>query len=498
MPQQNLELPDEAMHDKLKHRWAVRAALYFLAFFGIGLARWFQNSFDNPSIEQIAYHLRYSEGLVADTGGAFVVTFLVECVAVPMVFAALAVMVEGAVLHHWPQAARTSRAGTLLGWGARTIPGLALVFSTYTMATQLSAPIYLRSLFGKDYFGEHYVAPSTVQLRRGDLKNLVLIYVEGLETTYGDSELFGKDLLQGLRALGGTTFNQYTPAPGTAWTMGGLVGTQCGIPLKVMSLFDWSKASEGLTTFLPNAVCLGDVLKGFGYRNVFLGGARLRFAGKEQFLASHGYQERYGRSDWFRLGAGIGDMNDWGLYDDELFARAKVKLRELHQRGGRFNLTLLTLDTHHAFGFYSRRCKNEGVTDFEGIVDCTARQVAEFVQSAEQEGLLDNTRVVILGDHLAKPNPAYAKLQRAPQRTIFNAFIPASAAMKATDKILPFDVYPTILEFVGIDVVGGRLGLGYSALAEEEPTQRSSQEANALMSEVNNPSETYTNLWRRP
>ena len=486
------------MPARLKHRWAVRATLYFLALFGIGLARWFQNSFDNPSIEQIAYHLRYSEGLVADTGGTFVVTFLVECVAVPMVFAALAVMVEGAVLHHWPQAARDSRAGTLLGWGARTIPGLALVFGAYTIAMQLSAPIYVRSLFGKDYFGELYVAPSTVQLRRGDLKNLVLIYVEGLETTYGDSELFGKDLLLGLRALGGTTFKQYTPAPGTGWTMGGFVGTQCGIPLKVMSLFESAEASERLTAFLPNAVCLGDVLKGFGYRNVFLGGARLRFAGKEQFLASHGYQERYGRSEWFRLGAGVGDMNDWGLYDDELFARAKVKLRELHQRGEYFNLTLLTLDTHHAFGFYSKRCKNEGVTDFEGIVDCTSRMVADFVQSAQDEGLLDNTRVVILGDHLAPPNPAYEKLQRAPQRTIFNAFIPASAAMKASDKILPFDLYPTILEFVGVDVVGGRLGLGYSALADEEPTQRSSQEAEMLMSDVNNPSAVYNELWRRP
>jgi hypothetical protein len=36
---------------------------YFLAFSLIGLSHWIAASFDSPTIDQILYHLHYSEGL---------------------------------------------------------------------------------------------------------------------------------------------------------------------------------------------------------------------------------------------------------------------------------------------------------------------------------------------------------------------------------------------------------------------------------------------------
>ena len=87
-------------------------------------------------------------------------------------------------------------------------------------------------------------------------------------------------------------------------------------------------------------------LQDLGYRNVFMGGAGLAFAAKGRFFADHGYRERYGKREWLRQGVRPDDMSRWGLYDDDLFERAKVKLKDLHDSGGRFNLTLLTVDTH--------------------------------------------------------------------------------------------------------------------------------------------------------
>lgn len=478
-------------------RFAVGSALlYVLAFFAMALARWVGKNFDHPSIEQIVYHLRFNEGLVSAGGGFFAVSFAVECIAAPLLLGLLCAYAERVFVHFLPGRLGTDRLSLWVSRATPFVPVILCAIGAQMLWVQISAPAYARSLLGQDYFSRAYVEPSAVQLRPRDPKSLLLIYVESLETAYGHRALFGEDLLAGLRTINGSSFSEYLPAPGAGWTMGGIVATQCGVPLKVMTVFDWKDASEEITHFLPRAVCLGDVLKRFGYRNVFMGGARLGFAGKGEFLAQHGYDERYGRSEWFRQGAGIADMNDWGLYDDVLFERAMAKLEELQRGGQRFNLTLLTLDTHHAYGFYSRRCKREGVTEFAGIVACTARQVGEFVRAAQGRGLLKDTRVVIMGDHLAMPNPVYEKLQQMPKRTIYNAFAPADAVAKTTERVLPFDMYPTILQFLGIEVVGGKLGLGFGAMGAPADPRRSDQELESLLAEVTSPSPRYEALWR--
>jgi phosphoglycerol transferase len=467
----------------LKH--VGRLANYFLALFGLGLGHWLRHSFGEPSIEQIVYHLRFNEGLV-DSGGFFAVTFAVECLALPLGLAGLALSVERALLPYLT--------GRGVSWLHR-LPALVFVGSVLMLMNQLSAGAYLRSAWGGDYFSKNYVSPSTVPLTAVGPRNLVLIYVEGLEDTYGDAAAFGKDLLHELRLVGGESFKHYAPAPGTAWTMGGFVATQCGIPLKAMGLLDAVLGSAKEQPYLPGATCLGDVLQDFGYRNVFMGGAGLAFAAKGRFLADHGYRERYGKREWLRQGVRPDDMSRWGLYDDDLFERAKLRLKELHESGGRFNLTLLTVDTHHPGGFYSKRCKNAGASTFEGIVECTATQLADFVTFVRAQGWLSDTRLVIIGDHLAMPNPAYEKLLSAPSRGIFNLFISDAPLPRATEEILPFDMYPSILQFIGVNVAGGRLGLGYAGFSGAA-VHRSRESLDALLSDVLNPSPTYMQLWR--
>jgi phosphoglycerol transferase len=482
-----------AMHPLVSR---VRVATYFAAFATIGLAQWIHHSFGSPTIDQIVYHLRFNEGLVADTGHAFRVTFAVECLVVPLVLAFIAGALETLVSNAVQLEKLSGRLRGIARWCGRALPWAALAASVGVLLAQLSLPAYARSRLGADYFSLSYVSPASVNLEPGRLKNLVLIYVEGLEDAYADRRLFGRDLLHSLHALEGARLQHYRAAPGTTFTMGGIVGTQCGIPLKAMGLEGVATSGERRKTFLPNATCLGDILQPLGYRNVFMGGARLAFAGKGHFLRDHGYGETYGKENWLEQGVAHGSMNDWGLHDDDLFAKAKLKLRELHEAAQPFNLTLLTLDTHHPTGFYSKQCKREGVTDFAGIVECTARQVADFINHAKRNGWLKNTQVVIVGDHLAMPNPVSRSLASSPQRTIFSMFISDEPVQIATDAVvLPFDMFPTILQFVGVRVEGGRLGLGRAAFADA-PARRPAEDLEALMADVMNPSAAYEQLWR--
>ncbi|WXT08074.1 sulfatase-like hydrolase/transferase [Salmonella enterica subsp. enterica serovar Infantis] len=82
--------------------------------------------------------------------------------------------------------------------------------------------------------------------------------------------------------------------PGTDYTIAGMVASQCGIPL--FAPFE-GNASASVSSFFPQNICLGDILKNSGYQNYFVQGANLRFAGKDVFLKSHGFDHLYGAEE---------------------------------------------------------------------------------------------------------------------------------------------------------------------------------------------------------
>ena len=478
-------------------RLAVRYPAYFLAFFLLGFSHWLGASFDSPSIDQILYHLHYSDGLGLDIGRIFLLTFAMECVVFPLAFAIAAGWLHGMV-HAAMERSPRDRPRLRRSMGV-ALPAAAFCAGAAAVMTQLSVFSWIGYHFAEDRFGRHFVdaGHDAVQPVPGQLKNLVLIYVESLEATYADESIWGRDLLRPLRDVGGVSFKSYRGAPGTNWTIAGIVATQCGVPLKVVSYYDVKPREGGRRTFLPGATCLGDILKQHGYRNVFLGGAPLSFSGKGQFLQDHGYDVAYGREEWRKEGVASQAFGEWGLHDDELFAQARVKLKELHASGQRFNLTLLTLDTHNPRGFRSPDCVRRGIRSFEDIVECASRQTADFVQYIERSGYLKDTQVVILGDHLAVSNPVYDALRRIHDRRIFNRFVSDAPPAMNTQDILPFDLFPTMLEFVGFTVPGERLGLGYSAFGPAQ-VPRPKERLDDLVLPSLSGSASYSRLWDAP
>jgi len=476
-------------------RTLIQWGLLWLASFIFVSALWIRQKFGVPTFNQFLFHVLL--GIHGQLNAEYYVlkSFVVTCVILPG-FATFALS-SGAFTAALPDVLGIDR---LLKKSSFLASAACLFLACAFLLHQVSYFKFAKSQVGPDYFSAHFKDPRQVKLVGKNPRNLVLIYVESLEASYSNTHLFGKNLLKSLdpRTTGGVSFARYNQMPGTGFTMGAIVSTQCGVPLEAITIYERNVQGQKLKHILPGAVCLGDVLDEFGYRNIFMGGASLDFSGKGQFFKDHHYQERYGRREWIAQGESPQNMSAWGLQDDDLFRHAKTELDTLEASGGRFNLTLLTLDTHfQGIDAESKYCVQRGFRDFEGTVECTADQVADFLDYIRQKGYLKNIDVVVLGDHLAMNNPTIDRLKEASERTIFNLFISNKAPQKIRDDIVHFDLFPTILDFIGIHVEKSQLALGYSGFS---PSDRlpSADRLVEMRNNLMHPSPIYFALWNLP
>lgn len=349
---------------------------------------------------------------------------------------------------------------------------------------------YARSVAGgldlADYAVDPLEAPVTAPAQP---RNLIVIYLESVENAMSDTSRFESDMLAPVKRAteGWDEIPALTQAPGGGWTMAGIVATQCGIPLRNAAAATGSQILNGVsdesTRYLPGATCLGDVLADHGYRNVFMGGADASFAAKDRFLREHGYDEVQDLRTWRERGDAESAMRDWGLGDRRLFEHARDEVVDLHESGEPFNLTLLTLDTHEP-AVEPDRCDMNTREPMTAITRCSMDAVAGFVESLEAEGVLEDTAVVVMGDHLKQVASwasfseelgpladADARLpaSETPSRTIFNRVWSPEPVELARERVDQMSMYPTLIELTGIPLADRRAGIGVSAFADEIP-----------------------------
>lgn len=353
----------------------------------------------------------------------------------------------------------------------RRVPALPLAafgLSLTALFTVTGVPQYAAAMLGNGSVAPYYRSPAVSNAPERP-RNLITIYLESVENTYRDEDLFGQNLLADLDAAtrGWSSFDGLRQYPGGGWTMAGLVGTQCGVPLKSRLLLPGVNANdfgEQVESYLPGAECLGDVLSEQGYTSAFVGGAHARFAGKDTFLGDHGYDRVYGLSDWEAAGADRSEISVWGLSDHRLFAHAREVLADLQAGDRPFHLTVLTLDTHEPGGIYPS-CSTTDDTAMATAVRCSMRAVAGFIDHLDDEGLLENSVVIVMGDHLkATSEGGFFKeeLERTPDRSIVFRVWSPDRVFFTRPEADQFSVLPTTLELLGFGIPDGRAGLGVS------------------------------------
>jgi phosphoglycerol transferase MdoB-like AlkP superfamily enzyme len=236
--------------------------------------------------------------------------------------------------------------------------------------------------------------------------NLITIYLEGFQANFTEA---GKGPFQALtpnldrfasQSLFLSNFyNAVTP------TINALVSSQCGILSQVENTS--LDTDRGYTR---NLSCLSDVLHDAGYHQEFLGGADSGFSGKRLFLNAHHFDEVWGWERWGKtpVYADEGRRNAWGLNDTDLMREAVARLPQLAAHPP-FHLSLLTVNTHEP-GFQAPDCAEyrPGRTMLNAI-HCSDHAVGLLLDALRTGGYLENTAIVIMGDHMMFPSPESAE-----------------------------------------------------------------------------------------
>lgn len=286
-------------------------------------------------------------------------------------------------------------------------------------------------------------------------KNLVLVFLEGLEKLYTDESVF-PGLTPNLIALNaeGWQLGNLDQVTGSEWTMGGIVATLCGTPL----VYESSLGANNImfSRFLDRVLCLPDILNRAGYQQVFMGGASTEFAGKGDFLRKHSFDQVLGRDE---LTPELDDpayLGAWGLFDDSLFTLALQQFERLASAPQPFNLTLLTIDTHHPSGEPSSSCSPYGEIDNSILhaVHCTDYLVGKFIERLKQHPAYENTIVVLVSDHLAMRNNAFSLFPFGYERRLYFNVLNSGNQISSQLTATPMDLAPTILNLLDLTVAG--------------------------------------------
>mgnify|MGYP003815340617 CR=1 FL=1 len=440
-------------------RWLLVAATVMFAVAGL----WIRYRFGAVLLDQVLLNLPAIGGGTGVGSGAVAVE-LIGWMLVPL---ALVVSVSLVLVR------RGQRAGRVQGRVSLRAIWLPLLAAAVSLASFLSitgVPQYVYSLGDNRSIEPYYLTPA-ITAKPATPLNLITIYLESIENSFSDAQLFGEDLLAPVEDATrdwSSYRNLQQPATG-GWTMAGIVATQCGLALKsdlMEAGFDPNETGERLGDYLPGAVCLGDLLAQAGYTGTFLGGASSSFAGKDKYLHTHGYHSVLGLDDWRRTGEASQDISDWGLSDQRLFARARTVVDDLHATQRPFNLTLLTLDTHEP-AVLRDSCPASGRVPMVAATRCSMQAVAGFIDHLRTSGYLKDTVVIVTGDHLkgiGAGTAFYNELSRAPQRTVFFRLWSPTPVRLGAAQGDQFSVLPTTLEALGFSIADGRAGLGMSLI----------------------------------
>ena len=334
-----------------------------------------------------------------------------------------------------------------------------------------------------EIYDKYYIDTATVELTFPEKKkNLVYIYMESMEMSLADESHGGgksvnvipeltdialendcfngdTDILNGARSLYNST-----------WTIAGLVAQTSGLPLGINHVL--TNNINSISSFMPGATTLGDILEKEGYHNVFMLGSDAKFGNRDVYFKEHG---NYDIDDyyWARNNNKLPNRSYyvwWGYEDDKLFTYAKEELTSLAESDEPFALSLLTVDTHFVNGYLCDDCPDTFTSQYSNVLACSSKKVSELVEWIEAQPWGEDTVIVLNGDHLCMDSKYYEDMPDDYERKTYTAIINSSKKEPDTTRLYStMDLFPTTLSAMGVTIKGDRLGLG-TDLYSDTPT----------------------------
>ncbi len=356
---------------------------------------------------------------------------------------------------------------------------LVMAVTLWITAIQIKLPEYIRQISStSELIENYYVDPNNVSISFPDTKrNLILIYMESMESTFASKEVGGgetENYIPELTQLAedGVNFSNTDMLggaygiSGAAWTIAALLAYQTGVPYKLPV-----DTLAGYQEFLPGIKGMGEILAENGYQNYYMCGSDTTFGGRRNLFEEHGDYTIY---DWLTAKEEGFVPDDyyvfWGLEDAKLYEYAKIHLQDIAALGQPFNFNILTVDTHFPNGYFCELCEDEYEEQYANVIACASRQVYEFVEWAKEQEWYADTTIVIVGDHLSMNEEFFDDLGEFDRR-IYNCFYNLPENRKAGQaknrEFNTTDLFPTILASIGASIPGEKLGLGTNLFSGE-------------------------------
>ena len=356
-----------------------------------------------------------------------------------------------------------------------------LIDRKFSMISYLKSQLSASSLIEEEYIQADNVAITFPDKKR----NLICIYIESAESSsqdMADGGLFQINCIPELTELAreNTSFSQSdliegsAMAPGTEWTIAGLVAETAGIPLFLP--LNYNNVMGSYKSFLPGVKSLGEILADHGYHNYFMSGSNFEFGGRTLYFTQHG---NYNIMDYkWALKNGMipeGYHVFWGMEDQKLFQIAKEQLLEIAKKDEPFNFSLLTVDTHTPNGYVCELCKDTYSSKYMNVWACASSQISSFVRWIQEQDFYENTTIFLSGDHISMHPDFYGANSRDDyvgevKRKVYECFVnPAVLPIQEKNrKFTTMDMFPSILGALGVQIEGNRLGLGTDLFSGEE------------------------------
>lgn len=463
--------------------WVLRIVCVLL--FALGTAAftgtiWSQNTFGELTPDQMLINLISPvEGTASDVMNTLFFGPVFQTVFLTTVFCLFAFS-DRVLLYHRTE----SKTTVLFPALARKIVSLVLALAVlcggiaFGVRELQLGDLYTAYMDESPYIEEHFADPREVQMTfPAQKRNLIHIYLESVENTYFSKELGGlmdENLMPELSELAkeGYSFSDRSEGfGGPPWTTGGhwsvasMVNMGTGLPMKVP--VDGNSYGSP-NNFLPGAVAIGDILQEQGYEQAVMFGADANFGGLSYYFASHGNFEILDYNKMKELGKIPEDYYVWWGYEDsKLFEFAKEELTKLSETGKPFHFVMETANTHFPDGYLEPDAPTPYESQYANVIAYSSYQTEQFVRWIQQQPFYENTTIVLIGDHLSMDQNFFKDLDPNYRRTTFNLILnPAPNVRDIPEDRLHnrqwanFDMFPTLLSSIGVEIEGDRLGLG--------------------------------------
>ena len=345
--------------------------------------------------------------------------------------------------------------------------------------------LYDAYLSASTYIEDNFVDPKTTTIKFPEEKrNLIFIYLESMENTFFSQELggyFEENYMPDLAELSkeGISFSHKESGfggafrtSGSGWSVAAMVNMNTGLPMKV-PVDGNSYGQPG--NFLPGATCLGDILKEQGYEQSVMFGADAAFGGLDFFFQSHGDFNILDHKGVIEKGW-LPEYYDvwWGYEDDKLYEFAKRELTRLADLDKPFHFVMETADTHAPDGYLSENAEKKYDSQYANCIYYSQSEAVKFVRWIQEQDFYENTTIVIVGDHLSMASKFFENV-KGYRRTIYNLFLNVPENLKDIPteytfnrQWAPFDMFPTTLACIGVEIDGERLGIGTNMFSGEK------------------------------